>query len=151
MASQMKNNCKHAAFLFIITLLLPCICLEYGHFEQEVQPGENSSFVQTVFWESKTRENWFVCFNEISKTLNNNSEWVWGCVPCRWRRGAIEGQPTLLARNLKGFQGIFGHLVGFCLHKNIVRVGGLYDGIMLHHTVDTWKKPRRSDKKKKSQ
>lgn len=104
------------------------------------------------FSESKQRRkhiNVFFCFYNLNEALNNNSVWVWGCVPCRWRRGVIEGQPAPLARNLKGFQSIFGHSVGFCLHKNIVRVGGLHDGIMLHHTVDTWRRPWRTSNKKK--
>lgn len=59
------------------------------------------------------------------------------CVPCRWRRRVVERQPTPLAGNLQGSQSFFGHFIGFSLDQNVVGIGGLDDGVVLHHTVDT--------------
>lgn len=60
------------------------------------------------------------------------------CAPGRWRKGPGTGQPALPAGYFKSFQGIVSDPVGFSLHKNKVRVGRLHDGVVLHHTVDTW-------------
>lgn len=59
------------------------------------------------------------------------------CVPGRWR-ASVTRQPALPPGYFEGFQGIVSYPVGFSLHKDKVRVGRLHDGVVLHHTVDTW-------------
>lgn len=99
-------------------------------------------FCPNRFLREQTRRKTYACF-KWDKWSSKASQCEWETVPCRWRRRrSIVGKSALLARDFKGFQGIFGHPVGFCLHKNIVRIGGLHDGVMLHHTVDTWRRPK---------
>lgn len=73
----------------------------------------------------------------------SKTEHQWEDLLCRWRRRLVVGKPALLSRNLKSFKGVFSHPVGFCFHKNVVRIGRLHDGVMLHHTVDAWRRPQK--------
>lgn len=93
-------------------------------------------------WEQKNKKQLDVCFEFKTWSLSK-TEHQWEDLLCRWRRWLVMGKPALLARNLKSFKGIFSHPVGFCFHKNIVRIGGLHDGVMLHHTVDAWRRPQK--------
>lgn len=145
MATQMQKHCHNYTLYFLRIKLL------YFAFARSRDRLNRRCNQERILLMSKTfpeRENKgktdrkTSVLNKITEAVNNTSMSKSDCVPCRWGRGSIVGQPALLTRNLKSFQGIFGHSVGFCLYKNIVWVGGLHDGVMLHHTVDTCRKPR---------